>query len=500
MTTSRYGTEPFVLLVTAHVAMLGKQGLIDDAAVQIVSAVVDRIGSGSFDLDDPRALLLELDARVDAQSPPGFPGASQVGRGVNELIAAYARVVLRERMLSLAEQVAQTREDVIDLAIQHVVTIMPAYQQGMAAQPTTLAHFLGGVLGPLDRAQVKIQQAYTLVNQSPLGAGALVSTGLPIDREAAAANAGFDGVIENTFDAVAAVDHLAAVTECLRAVANPISRFMRETATLYRTDPSSLVMNDASPQVRSELPQHTVVPAFDALDRLSIDVEAILDTLDRWIDRAPLEPLAEMSQPLDRFVLAFDTTGKLIERFLAFLNREIAFNRAYLANRANRNHTTVGELADFLMLEEQIPPAQAREMAARVMGQLREEGVETSGITSAMVDSAGMLVLGRELGVEFESISKYLAPRRFIERRAGLGGPAPIATRAWLTGEQQRLAADRVWIAERRAAIVEAESAMKALGPKKPRFTCGVANIDRWPSPLNSGHLAPSTYTSLSHQ
>ena len=296
----------------------------------------------------------------------------------------------------------------------------------------------------------------------------MVSTGLPIDREGAAANAGFDGVIEDTFDAVSAVDHLAAVVESLRATAHPMGRFMHETATLYRTDPTSLVLNDASPQMRSELPQHTVIPAFDEMSRLAIDLAAVLETLDRWIAHVPLEPMGEMSQPLERFLLAFDVAGKLIDRFLIFLNREIAFNRAYLAKRANRNHTTIGELADFLMLEEQIPPLPAREMAARVMGQLRNEGVKTSGITSAMIDAAGMLVLGRELGIEFETISRYLAPRRFIERRAGFGGPAPIATRAWLTGEQQRLSNDRAWVAERRGALADVELAMKSLANEAP--------------------------------
>jgi argininosuccinate lyase len=312
-----------------------------------------------------------------------------------------------------------------------------------------------------------IRQTYTLVNQSPLGAGALVSTGLPIDRADAAANAGFDGVIENTFDALAATDHFAAISSTLRAVVAPIGRFMREIAALYRTDPASLLLHDASPQIRSELPQHSIIPAFDALERLVIDLDAVLDTIDRWLDGVALEPMAEISRLLDRLELGFDTTELVIDRFRVFLNREIAFNRAYLANRANRNHSTIGELADYLMLEEQIPPAQARVMTSRVMAQLKDEGLETSGITSAMVDSAGMLVLGRELGIEFESLSKYLAPRRFIERRAGFGGPAPMATREWLTREQAALASDRAWIAERRAALATAVAAMRALAEEE---------------------------------
>lgn len=467
MSQTAQNTNPYVQLVIAHVAMLGKQGLIDDAAVHVLASVVDRTAVGEIDRGDLVGSLLELDARVDAQSPPGFAGATQVGRGINELVAAIARVRLREELLDLADQVGQLREDLIDLAIQHVVTVMPVYHQGVAAQPTTLAHLLGALIGPYGRADAAIRQTYALVNQSPLGAGALVSTGLPIDRSDAAANAGFDGVIENTFDAVAAVDHFAAILGTLRAILAPIRRFMSEMATLYRTDPSSLLLHDASPRHRSELPQHAVIPAFDELERLILDLEAVLDTVDRWLDRASLEPMAEISRLLDRLDLAFDTTRKLIERFRIFLNREIAFNRAYLANRANRNHTTVGELADYLMLEEQIPPAQARAMTARVMAQLDDEGLETSGITSAMIDTAGMLVLGRELGIEFESLSKYLAPRRFIERRGGFGGPAPSATREWLTREQATLASDRAWIAERRASLASAASAMRALAEEE---------------------------------
>lgn len=464
MTPKRNPLQPLVLLTTAHAAMLGSQGLIDEAAVEILAGVVERVGEASVDPLPPVELIADFDARVDGQSPPGFAGASRVGRGVNELVAAYVRVVLREELLDLDDRLSQLREDVIDLAVQHVVTIMPAYQQGLAAQPTTLAHLLGGVLGPLDRSHLKLDRAFELVNQSPLGAGAMVSTGIPIDRQELARNAGFDAVIENTFDAVAAVDHIAATAEAIRSVVTPVERFVREIELLFRTDPQSLLMHDATPTVRSELPQLATIPAFDELERLYNEIESTLGAIDRVLAGAPLEPVPAMGQLLARFMDLLDATAAYLERFRILVNREIAFNRAYLANRANRNHSTVGELADYLMLEEQVPPAEARSMASHVTAQLREEGLETSGITSAMIDSAGLLVLGRELGVEFESLSKYLAPRRFIERRAGLGGPAPQATREWLTRERALLESDRKATARRRASLAEATTSMAAIG------------------------------------
>ncbi len=81
MSQERNATDPFVLLVTAHVAMLGKQGLIDDAAVRVLASAIDRIAAtGTSEEDDLIDRLMEFDSRVDTQLPSGYAGAAQVGR------------------------------------------------------------------------------------------------------------------------------------------------------------------------------------------------------------------------------------------------------------------------------------------------------------------------------------------------------------------------------------------------------------------------------------
>jgi hypothetical protein len=87
--------------------------------------------------------------------------------------------------------------------------------------------------------------------------------------------------------------------------------------------------------------------------------------------------------------------------------------------------STSSDLAIFLMLEEQIDPSSAERIAAMTVARAREQGVEASGITQDLIDAAALLVLGRELKVEFEAISRYLAPRRFVERAALQGGSGP---------------------------------------------------------------------------
>src|SRR5690606_645642 len=112
-------------------------------------------------------------------------------------------------LLHLTGEANAARRALIQFAGEHVFTLMPAHASGLPVQPTSLAHFLGGVIAPLGRSVTNLRAAYQSVNQSPLGAGWLASTGLPVDRERIADLLGFEGLVVNTFDAVAAVDYLA---------------------------------------------------------------------------------------------------------------------------------------------------------------------------------------------------------------------------------------------------------------------------------------------------
>jgi argininosuccinate lyase len=147
----------------------------------------------------------------------------------------------------------------------------------------------------------------------------------------------------------------------------------------------------------------------------------------------------------------------LNETFTSIVSGPIEINRAWLARTAGSALVTSGDLADFFMAEEGIDPASARDIASLTAGRALQEGMEASAITPAMIDSAAMIVIGRELGIEIERLGAYLAPRRFIEKRAVLGGPAPATIREYLTAERDRLEADQRWLEEKRRRIALAE-------------------------------------------
>jgi argininosuccinate lyase len=352
----------------------------------------------------------------------------------------------------------------LDLADAHGVTIMAAVWGGRPASPTTLAHFLGGAIAPLDVAAMRLRQGVELVNRSPMGAGVLAGDVLEADRDDLAAGLGFDGPIVNTLDALGSVEDVVALVESTAAALAATRRFVTELLAWIRTDPTSFFL-DASWEEFPE-PSMPALATSARLERLQIALqaaEAAGRTVVEALRAAPYGSLGAAWEPIA--ALMADALGKSTAALggaTDAVTGALIVNRAYLANRAGRDYTTASDLVPFLMTEESLPPSAARQIASLVVSRLREQHLEASAVTQDMIDSAALMVIGRELKVEMETLGRYLAPRRFIERRNVLGSPAPERTRAWLRDERHRLADDRAWVDAQRSRWNAALDALEA--------------------------------------
>jgi argininosuccinate lyase len=143
------------------------------------------------------------------------PDASRLhtGRSRQDIGATIARMNLRDGLLKEYEALVTSCEKLLVLAEQNKETIIPAYTHGVQAQPTTFAHYLLALESALARSSDRLQEAYHRINQSPLGAAALGTSSFPIDRKRLAVLLGFDGLVENSYDA----NHLASVDSSLEA-------------------------------------------------------------------------------------------------------------------------------------------------------------------------------------------------------------------------------------------------------------------------------------------
>lgn len=455
-----------VLVNAAHVRHLAAGEVVDAN----VSAAIFRALDSVYRATAPgepgvSAIVRDIEERVDAMIPGEIAGAATLGATRVETLATALRMTWREQAVEVLQQSTAFRAALLDLADAHAVTVMAAVWDRRPANPTTLAHFLGGAIGPLALAAERLKQAIPWVDRSPFGAGVMAGETMGMEREDVATSIGFARPIENTLDALGSVEDLVALVEALAANLAASRRLMGELLTWIRTEPTSFFLDErweATPE--PSMPAHRTSARLEAL-MLDLQVaegetRAAVDLL-RSLPYGPLGAAWDMvARAMDRVLLS---ASQGMRESAEAIEGALIVNRAYLANRAGRLYTTAADLAPFLMTEEGLAPTAARQIASLVISRMREQNLEASAVTQDIVDSAAVMVIGRELKVEIETLGRYLAPRRFIERRDVLGSPAPERTRVWLRSERSRLDADRAWAREQAGRWDAALGALLAL-------------------------------------
>lgn len=440
-----------LLVNVAHVQQLSRSGVIDEAGFQSITRALDATMRGTPGNHIPSALLRDVEARVDAILPREFAGAATLGASRTETIATALRMVWRERLLGIFRDAIVFREALLSLADAHAVTIMAATWDRRPANPTTLAHFLGGAIGPLGIASQRLRLALDLLDRSPFGAGVLAGDVLEADREELSRSLGFTGPIPNTLDALGSIEDLVSVAEATAAAVASSRRLMTELLAWIRTDPTSFFLDERWEDYPE--PSMPALAISSRLEKLVHQLQGAESAARGFVDLVRSLPYGPLGASWDAVAASMDEVlaradAGLIESTAA-INEALIVNRAYLANRAGRLYTTASDLVPFLMTEESLPPTAARQISSMVVSRLREAHLEASAVTQDMIDSAAVMVIGRELKVEMETLGRYLAPRRFIERRVVTGSAAPAMTREWLRSEREAVAADASWAESR---------------------------------------------------
>lgn len=440
----------------AHVIQLAEQRVIEPAvAGRSLARLGDELAGDAGLLDLP---LVGLDARVIAATSPEL----MLGQSAEERLVAASRMVVRREVLDLVDALLDVRETVGELAGQHLTTLVLASEHGQVVQPTSFGHFLAAQLGPLGRATARLAEAYARLNRSPIGASSGMSTAIPVRRQRVAQWLGFDGVIDNTFDAIAATDDLTEVATIVGGLAVEASRLVNDLNYWARDDVGLIVPGDEYIHHIRLQPQRRDPLVLEHLRLALAEQAAAPQSLATMLIGRQM--LGTMSSRLRATVAVVDllrdaTAGyRLLTRVMATLN----VHRSMVAHRSHRGFSTSSELSDLLAIDFRFPAEQAQSLAERVVLEWTEAGGEATTLTSEFIDQVALREVGREVGIEPEMLAKCLSPKRFVERRDAPGGPAPAAVTAQLDRATFSLNHDRGWRRERGESLESARGQLDA--------------------------------------
>src|SRR5262245_152528 len=116
----------------------------------------------------------------------------------------------------------------VELAAQHADTVMPGFTHMQVAQPVSFAHHLLAYVEMFARDAERLADMRRRVNRLPLGSAALAGTSYALDRERVARTLGFDGVCQNSLDAVSDRDFAIEFAGFASIVMIHVSRLAEE--------------------------------------------------------------------------------------------------------------------------------------------------------------------------------------------------------------------------------------------------------------------------------
>ena len=150
------------------------------------------------------------------------------GRSRNDQVATDMRLYVRSAIDDVTARIIALRHALLDLAESHAATVMPGYTHLQVAQPVTFGHHLMAYDAMLSRDAERFGDCRARVNRLPLGSAALAGTGFPIDRDRVARELGFDGLCENSLDAVSDRDFAIEFAAAAALTMVHLSRFAEE--------------------------------------------------------------------------------------------------------------------------------------------------------------------------------------------------------------------------------------------------------------------------------
>jgi argininosuccinate lyase len=402
----------------AHARMLAARGIISGADADAIAAglarVRDRLAAGELAWDEA---LEDVHMNVEARLIDDIGEAGRrlhTGRSRNDQVATDLKLYARAAAGAIAVELDALAAAFVAQARRHVDTLMPGYTHLQRAQPVRLAHHFLAYVEMLARDRGRVVDAARRADESPLGAGALAATTLPIDRDATAAALGFAGPTHNSLDTVGDRDFALELVHACAVIQLHLSRLGEELVLWTSQEFGFARVGEAYCSGSSLMPQKMNPDLAELLRGKAGRVVGAWVTLATVVKGLPLaynKDLQETQEPLYDAVETARACLVVATGMIASLEVDVARMRAAV----DAGHLVATELADYLV-GKGVAFRDAHDVAGALVRTAVDQGVELAALELATLQAAHPAFAA--------DVAGWLDPARAADRRDVVGGPA----------------------------------------------------------------------------
>ena len=404
----------------AHSNMLAKQGIISAKDRDAIHAGLDEIkaeiDAGTFpwseELED---IHLNIEARLkDKIGEAG--GRLHTGRSRNDQVATDFRLWVREHVGLFQNQLTALIEALVDQADANADTIMPGFTHLQSAQPVTFGHHMLAYAEMFARDRARFEDCYERLNESPLGAAALAGTPYPIDREMTAKALGFDRPMANSLDAVSARDFVLEALSAATICATHLSRLSEEIVIWTSAQFQFIKLTDAFTTGSSIMPQKRNPDAAELVRAKVGRIMGAFTALSIVMKGLPLAYSKDMQEDKEPVFDAFDAL-ELGLAAMAGMVADMTPNKTRLAEAAGAAFSTATDLADWLVMNLNMPFRDAHHVTGTIVALAEKQGVTLDALALKDMQKVEPRITA--------DIFNVLTPLASATSRTSYGGTAP---------------------------------------------------------------------------
>jgi argininosuccinate lyase len=418
----------------AHVAMLGKQGIVSAADVAAIDKGLQQIAAEyeagklveNLALED---IHLHVETRLREIIGPAA-GRLHTARSRNDQVAVDFRLWVKAACAEADAALKSLITALLARAEEHADTIMPGFTHLQVAQPVTLGHHLLAYVEMLGRDRSRFADAGVRMNESPLGAAALAGTSFPIDRAMTAKALGFAGPTRNSLDSVSDRDFALEYLAATHMTGLHLSR-LAEEIIIWASQPYGFVtLPDAWSTGSSIMPQKRNPDAAELVRAKSGAFLAAFTRLSVVMKGLPLAYSKDMQDDKVTVFAAHDDLGLCLASMTGMV-QTLTFNKAKLRAAANSGFSTATDLADWLVRVANVPFREAHEITGKCVKAAEAKGSDLNGLTDAELTAIDARIT--------RAVRDVLSVEASVASRTSFGGTAPANVRAAIVAARKAL-------------------------------------------------------------
>ena len=417
----------------AHCKMLVAQGVLSSSDGEAIENGLDTVcaeieaGKMKFDpaLED---IHMHVEARLTELI--GEPGKRlHTARSRNDQIATDFRLWVRDALDGLDRAFHDLQAVLIDLAGDHVNTVMPGFTHSQPAQPVTFAHYLMAYVEMFGRDRDRIKDARARLNECPLGTAALAGTSFNIDRETTASALGFDRPTANSIDSVSDRDFALEALSVSAIAAVHLSR-LAEELVLWSSPAFAMVrLPDAFSTGSSIMPQKRNPDAAVLVRAKTGRIIGSLNSLLMTIKGLPLAYAKDLQEDKEPTFDSLDTL-LLCGQAMAGMMGGLEIDKERMRSLAGAGYSTATDLADWLVRVGGLAFRDAYNSAGALVRLAKDRGCALEDLPLIEMQKIEPCVT--------ETVFEVLSLDKSVASRASQGGTAQVRVREALTVAKAR--------------------------------------------------------------